>query len=106
MTIIPLLEVASLPSQMHSDWAPDIIAGKFSQLLHIYRIRQSKMETNSPWQNQAEGQGIKPIKKLGLWLMQRAGAPHQVRDYAFELAADILSLTSRPSLTYGNQPGY
>ena len=38
--------------------------------------------------------------------MQRVGAPLQVWDYAFELAADILSLTSRPSLTYGNQPGY
>ena len=106
MTIIPLLEVAGLPSLIHSDRAPDIIAGKFSQLLRKYRIRQSIVEINSPWQNQAEGQGAKPIKELGLWLMQRAGAPPQVWDYAFELSADILSLTSKPSLTYGKQPGY
>ena len=66
---IPLLEVASLPSRIHSDRAPDIIAGKFSQLLRKYRIRQSTVETNSPWQNQTEGQGVKPKKKLGLWLM-------------------------------------
>ena len=106
MTLIPLLELAGLPFQIHSDRAPNIVGGKFSQLLRKYRIRQSTVETNSPRQNQAEGQSVKPIKKLGLWLMQRAGDPHQVWDYAFELAADILSLTSRPSLTYGNQPGY
>ena len=105
-TLIPLLEVAGLPSKMHSDRAPDLIAGNFRNLLQKYRIRQSTVETNSPWQNQAEGQGVKPIKKLGLWLLQRANAPPQVWDHAFELAADILSLTSRPSLTYGNQPGY
>ena len=38
--------------------------------------------------------------------MQRAEAPPQMWDYAFELAADILSLTSKSSLIYGNQPGY
>ena len=66
MTLIPLLEVAGLPSQIHSDRAPNLIAGKFSQLLHKYRIRQSTVEIDSPWQNQAKGQGVKPIKKLGL----------------------------------------
>ena len=55
MTLIPLFEVAGLLSQMHSDRAPDIVAGKFSQLLRKYRIRQSTVETNSPWQNQVEG---------------------------------------------------
>ena len=48
----------------------------------------------------------KPITRLGLWLLQQANAPPQVWDFVFELAADILSLTSRPSLAYGNQPGY
>ena len=105
-TLLPLLDVAGLPSQIHSDRAPDLIAGQFSQLLRKYRIRHTTVESNSPWQNRAEGQGVKPVKRLGLWLLTKAGAPARVWDYAFELAADILSLTSRPSLTYGNQPGY
>ena len=50
-TLIPLLETAGFPSQIHSDRAPDIIAGKFSQLLRKYQIRQTTVETNSPWQN-------------------------------------------------------
>ncbi len=105
-TLIPLLEVAGLPSRIHSDRAPDLISGKFSKLLQKYRIRQSTVETNSPWQNRAEGQGVKPIKKLGVWLLQKSNAPAQVWDYAFELAADILSLTSKPNIVYGHQPGY
>ena len=91
MTIIPLLEVAGLPPKIHSDRAPGIIAGKFGQLLQKYGIQQSTVETNSPWQNQAKGQGVKPIKRLCLWLLQRAGTPHQVWDYViFSIMCTVL----------------
>ena len=105
-TLIPLFELAGIPSQIHSDRAPELIAGHFNKILRKYRIRQTTVETNSPWQNRAEGQGVKPIKRLGLWLLHRVSAPPQLWDYAFELAADILSLTCKPSLLYGPQPGY
>ena len=50
-----------MPSGMHSDRAPELIKGQFSTLLQKYRIRQTTTEPNSPWQNRAEGQGVKPI---------------------------------------------
>ena len=105
-TLIPLLELAGMPSSMHSDRAPELITGKFRELLNKYRIRQSMAEAKSPWQNQAEGQGVKPIKRLGLWLMERANAPSRTWDFAFELAANILSLTCKPNVVFGEQTGY
>lgn len=50
------------------------------------------MESNYPWQNRTKGQGVKSIKQLDLWMLHRAGAPSQMWDYAFELAADILAV--------------
>ena len=48
MTLIPLLELAGIPSGMHSDRAPDLISGQYSSLLKKYRIRQTTVESNSP----------------------------------------------------------
>ena len=105
-TLIPLLELTGLPSGVHSDRAPELINGQFSNLLRKYRIRQSTTEAKSPWQNRAEGEGVKPIKRLGLWLMERANAPARTWDFAYELAADILSLTCKPNVAFGMQTGY
>ena len=105
-TIIPLLTCAGMPSHIHSDRAPELIGGQFGSLLRKFRIRHTTSEPHSPWQNRAEGEGVKPIKKLGLWLMQRNGAPTRTWDYAYELAADILSLTCKPSVTFSHQTGY
>ena len=106
LTLIPLIEMAGIPSGMHSDRAPDLIYGKYSSLLRKYRIRQTTVESNSPWQNQAEGQGVKAIKKLGNWLLHRYNAPLRLWCYSYELAANILSLTCVPSLVFGEQTGY
>ena len=78
LTLLPLIELAGIPQGMHSDRAPELIQGKFRSLLSRYRIRQTTTESNSPWQNQAEGQGVKKIKKLGLWLIQRNNTPMRV----------------------------
>jgi len=106
MTLIPLIELAGIPSGMHSDRAPDLISGQFSSLLKKYRIRQTTVESNSPWQNQAEGQGVKPIKKLGNWLLHRYQAPLRLWCFSYELAANILTLTCTPSIIFGEQTGY
>ena len=92
-TLLPLIELAGIPSGIHSDRAPELIKGQFCSLLSKYRIRSTTTESNSPWQNQAEGQGVKKIKKLGFWLLQKYNAPMRLWDYAFELAANILTLT-------------
>ena len=105
-TLIPLLELAGMPSKIHSDRAPELISGRFGDLLRKYRIRQSTTEANSPWKNRTEGEGVKPIKRLRLWLMERSNAPPRTWDFAFELAANILSLTCKPSVIFGDQTGY
>jgi len=105
-TLPPLIELAGIPNGMHSDRAPELIKGRFSALLSRYRIRQTTTESSSPWQNQAEGQGVKKIKKLGLWLLQKNNAPMRVWDYAFEMAANILTFTSNPHILFGDQTGY
>ena len=103
--MIPLIEMAGIPSGMHADRAPDLIAGNYSSLLKKYRIRQTTVESNSPWQNQAEGQGVKAIKKLGNWLLHRYQAPLRLWCYSYELAANILTLTCTPSIGVGEQTG-
>ena len=70
-TLLPLIELAGIPQGLDSDRAPKLIRGKFSSLLARYRIRQKTTESHSPWQNQAEGQGVKKIKKLGFWLLKK-----------------------------------
>ena len=86
-TLIPLLTLAGIPSQMHSDRAPELIQGHFSRLLRKYRIRHTTSEPHSPWQNRAEGGAVKPIKQIGNWLMYRNNAPARTWDFAYELAA-------------------
>ena len=63
-------------------------------------------ESSPPWQNQAEGQGVKKIKKLGFWLMQKYNVSMCLWDFAFELASSIISLTCVPHLLFGEQTDY
>ena len=105
-TLLPLIELVGIPSGIHCDRAPELISGRFGRLLQKYRIRRTTTEPNSPWQNRAEGEGVKPIKKLGRWLLQRYNAPLRLWDYAYELAAQILSLTCTPHIVFGEQTGF
>ena len=59
-----------------------------------------------PQQNKAKGEGVKHVKKLGGWLLHQNGALLRLRDYAFELAAQILSLTCKPHLIFGERTGF
>ena len=91
---------------MHSDRAPELIRGKFSFLLSRYRIRQTTTKPNSPWHNQAEGQGVKKIKKLGFWFVQKKNVSMRLWDYVFQLAYYILIFISNPHILFGDQTGY
>ena len=106
LTLLPLIKLAGIPQGLHFDRAPELIKGRFRSLLSRYRILQTTTEPYPPWQNQAEGQGVKKVKKLGFWLIQKYNAPMRVWDFAFELAACILSLTCVPHILFGEQTGY
>ena len=95
-----------MPSGMHSDRAPELVKGEFSTILWKYRISQTTIEPNSPWQNRTEGQGVKPIKNLGTCLIDRNDAPLSLWDYAFEHAASIMILTCKPHLLFGERTRY
>ena len=99
-SLLPIIQLSGIPEGMHYDRAPELIQGQFRSLLARYWIRMTTTESNSPWKNQAEGQGVKKIKKLGFWLLQKYNAPMCLWDYAFELAANILSLTCNPHIFY------
>ena len=105
-TLLPLIELVGIPLGIHCDRAPELIAGRFGKLLQKYRIRRTTTESHSPWQNRAKGEGIKPIKNIGRWLLQRYNAPLRLWDYAYELAAQILSLTCTPHVVFGEQTGF
>ena len=68
-TLLPLFTLAGIPSTMHSDRAPDLIAGTFGRILQKYRVRRTTTEPNTPQQNRAEGEGVRPVKNLGAWLL-------------------------------------
>ena len=57
--------VASIPSSVHSDRAPRLIAGNFGKILAKYHVQKTTTETNTPQQNRAEKESVKPTKKLG-----------------------------------------
>jgi len=98
--------MAGIPSGMHLDRAPNLIAGNYRSLLHKYCIRVTTVESHSLWKNRVEGQGVKAIKKLCNWLLHCYQAPLRLWDFAFELVANILSLTCIPSIVFGEQTGY
>ena len=63
-TLLPLFELAGIPSGMHSNRVPELITGSFASVLQKYKIRGTTTEPNIPQQNRAEGEGVKPVKKL------------------------------------------
>ena len=91
---------------MHSDCTLELITDYFARILQKYRIRRTTPEPNTPQQNRAEGEGIKPVKKLGSWLLHQNGAPLRLGDYVFEWAAQILSLTCKLHLIFGERTGF
>jgi len=100
-TILLWIELIGIPSGIYSDRAPELITGQFGKIPQKYRIRRTTTESNSTWISRGEGEGMTPIKNIERWLLQRYSAPLRLWDYAYELAAQILSLTCKPHLMYG-----
>ena len=104
--MLSLFELVGIPSGMNSDRTPKLITGSFGNILQKYWIRRTTTETNTPQQNRAEIEGVEPVRKLGSWLLHRNGAPSRLWDYAFELATQILPLTCKPHLIFGERTSF
>ena len=85
------ITVVGLPHAIHSDGAKVFRHGDFSKKCRQYDISQSFVEPYSPWQNRAEI-GIKETKSYGRHLMRENQAPIRLWCFAYEYAADILTL--------------
>ena len=76
---------------MHSDGHRNFSEGPFKKLLKRFGIPQTFTEPHSPWQNRAEF-AIGEVKKYARRLMQSTNTPIRLWCFAYEFAADLLSL--------------
>lgn len=104
-TLKPILELTGTFERLHCDNAKEFKQGMFAQLIKEFRIPMTLTEPYSPWQNRGEI-GVREIKKLGKALLRRTNAPLRLWDFAFEHAANILSLTATGAPHLGNRTGY
>ena len=84
--------------------APEVINSQFGKILQKYRIRRRTTDSNSPGQNRAKGDGVKTIKKIERWLLQRYSSLLRLYDYAYEFDDKILSRTCK-YLVFGEHIG-
>ena len=77
-----------------------------SSLLVVLEKIKNTTESPPPWQNRAEGEDVTPIKKIGRRLLQRYNAQLRLWDFAYKLAAQILSLTYTPHVIFGEHTGF
>ena len=89
--LVEFIQLVGIPPALHSDNAKIFKEGMFKKTCQKYGIPQTFTESMTPWQNRAEG-GNREIKSYSSKMMQRKQAPLRVWCFAFEYAADILSL--------------
>ena len=77
----------------------------FAKLSRKFQIKQTFTEPYSPWQNRAE-HGINEIKSYGNKIMEASNAPLRLWCFAFEYAADILSLLATGAYQLGGRTPY
>jgi hypothetical protein len=89
--LVEFVQLVGIPPALHSDNANIFKEGVFKKTCQKYGIPQTFTESMTPWQNRGEG-GNCEIKSYASKMMQRKQAPLRVWCFAFEYAADILSL--------------
>ena len=90
-TLMHFIQGVGIPSSLHSDNHGNFSGGPFAKEVQKYGIQHTFIEPYSPWQNPAEG-GIREVKRLAYRWMRLTSSPVTLWCFAFELAADILSL--------------
>ena len=104
-TLQYFIELVGLPPAIHSDNAKVFMHGTFSKLCRKFQIKQTFTEPYSPWQNRAET-GIKEVKSYGRKIMESKQAPIRLWCFAFEYAADILTLMATGTYQLGGRTPY
>ena len=99
------IEIVGLPHALHADNAKTFKHGEFKKLCNKFRVKQTWTEPYSPWQNRAEG-GIREVKYYARRLMEKTNAPIRLWCFAYEYAADILSLTATGTYHLGQRTPY
>ena len=90
-TLQTFITMIGLPPALHADNAKVFVEGDVKRKCQKCGIAQSFTEPHSPWMNRAET-GIREIKAYSRKLMQTKQAPIRLWCFAYEYAAEILSL--------------
>lgn len=99
------IEVVGLPHAIHSDNHKSFMEGNFRRHCRKYHIKQTFTEPYSPWQNRAEG-GIREVKSYAKKIMEITDTPIRLWCFAFEYAADLLSLMATSHYQLGGWTPY
>jgi hypothetical protein len=99
------IHMVGIPWALHSDNAKVYTQGEFQRKCSKYDIAQSFTEPHSPWQNRAET-GIREVKSFGRKLMTVSNAPIRLWCFAYEYAADVLSLMAVSKFELGGRTPY
>ena len=89
--MVDFIQLVGIPMAIHSDGAKVFAKGELYQSCRKYGVPKTFTEPHSPWQNRAEG-AIRELKSYTTKLMTRKSAPLRLWCFAYEHAADILSL--------------
>ena len=86
------IEEIGIPSEILTDGAQELLFSYFGKLCQKYRIRQTRTEPYSPWQNPAELAGG-TIKRKVRRLMKNTGTPVRLWDYCWDHVCLIRNYT-------------
>jgi hypothetical protein len=96
-TLINFMQDVGIPSDLHSDDAPELFQGRMKELVKKFWIKGSLSEPYSPWQVRAE-LCIREIKAAVRHLMSKSGAPKQLWDYCMKYQCELRNLIAHPHL--------
>jgi hypothetical protein len=94
-TLINFMQHIGIPSDLHSDHAPELFQGRMKELLRKFWIKGSQSEPYSPWQVRAE-LCIREIKAAVRHTMTKTGAPKWLWDYCTRYQCELRNLIAHP----------
>ena len=90
-TMVDFIQLVGIPPAIYSYDAKVFQHGKFKSACRKYQAQQTFTEPYSPWQNRTGGAN-REVKSYGNKLLQIHDAPLRVWCFAYEYAAEVLSL--------------
>jgi hypothetical protein len=78
LTFQDFMREEGIPNCLHSDGAAEQKSEKVKSLNREYLVKESYSEVANPWQNPAETQCVKWLKKTSHLMMDRVGSPEFV----------------------------